>query len=68
MAEPRVTYAPKRGATAEGELSALENAYAYIRRCAAEEKKKAAGPRQAGGLDSAKGGSSDPSAKPSLPR
>lgn len=34
----QITYAPRPDATPEGELDALANVYAYIRRCAAEKK------------------------------
>jgi hypothetical protein len=58
VSSPRITYTPRPDTTPAGELSALAVVYKFILDCHAE--KKAARP---GRPDSAKGGSSDPSAK-----
>jgi hypothetical protein len=62
MNSPRITYTPRPDATPEGELSALSAVYKFILDC--HERKKAARP---GRPVSAKGGSSDSSARPIIP-
>ena len=62
-AKPKIVYSPRPDATPEGELNALASVFRFV---LDSHVKKEGGPPTA--PDSAKGGSSDSSAKASIPR